>query len=131
MNKSLQVRLERAERRTEPPRPFKIVLHVINIVPDSDPRCGTWEAEPEGQTAFPIVHFHGRDLAHLDELRARHKAEAQTDIEFTTKPARGPLILTGEGESYLGDLETVGELLTTATAQPHNAHLFHNHRGTK
>ena len=131
VKQSLQGRLERAERRTEPPRPFKIVLHVVNVVPEGDPRCGTWEAEPEGQTTFPIVRFYGRNLAHLDELRAAYKAEQNPDLAFSVKPPRGPVYLTGEGTGSLYDMETVGELLTTATAQPHNAHLFHNHRGTK
>ena len=122
MNKSMLERLGRAEKKAEPPRPFVIVMHVVHLVDDDDPRCGTWAEQPEDQTTFPTIRFYGRDLAHLDELRARHKAEAQTDIEFTTKPARGPLILTGEGESYLGDLETVGELLTTANT--HNPEFF-------
>ena len=122
MNKSLHERLERAARRTEPPRPFKIVLHVINVVPDSDPLCGTWEAEPEGQTAFPIVRFHGRDLAHLDELRATYKAEQNPDLAFSVKPPRGPVYLTGEGAGNLYDMETVGELLTSAST--HNPDFF-------
>ena len=114
MNKALQERLGRAERRAEPPRPFKIVFHVVNMVPDSDPRCGTWEAEPEGQTTFPIIRFYGRNLAHLDELRANYKAEAEQDLAFSVKPQRGPVYLTGEGEGSLYDMETVGELLTSA-----------------
>ena len=122
MNKSLLERLERAQSRTEPPRPFKIVFHVVNIVPDSDPRCGTWEAEPEGQTAFPIVRFHGRDLAQLDELRATYKAEQEPDLAFSVKPPRGPVYLTGEGEGNLYDMETVGELLTSANT--HNPEFF-------
>lgn len=122
MNKSLLERLGRAERRTEPPRPFKIVFHVINVVPDSDPLCGTWEAEPEGQTAFPIVRFYGRDLAHLDELRATYKAEQEPDLEFSVKPPRGPVYLTGEGAGNLYDMETVGELLTSANT--HNPEFF-------
>ena len=122
MNKSLQERLERAARRTEPPRPFKIVLHVINVVPHSDPLCGTWEAEPEGQTAFPIVRFYGRDLAELDELRAAYKAEQEPDLAFSVKPPRGPVYLTGEGEGSSYDMETVGELLTSANT--HNPDFF-------
>ena len=122
MNKSLQERLERAARRTEPPRPFKIVLHVINVVPGSDPLCGTWEADPEGQTTFPIVRFYGRDLAELDELRAAYKAEQEPDLAFSVKPPRGPVYLTGEGVGNLYDMETVGELLTSAST--HNPDFF-------
>ena len=98
------------------------MFHVVNIVPDSDPRCGTWEAEPEGQTAFPIVHFHGRDLAELDELRAHYKAEQEPDLAFSVKPPRGPVYLTGEGEGNFYDMETVGELLTSANT--HNPEFF-------
>lgn len=122
MNKALQERLGRAERRTEPPRPFKIVMHVINVVPDTDPLCGTWTAEPEGETTFPIIRFYGRDLAQLDGLRANYKAEQEQDLAFSVKSPRGPVYLTGEGTGNLYDMETVGELLTTANT--HNPDFF-------
>lgn len=66
-------------RRYQPgPERIQVAINVVNVVPWTDSRCGTWQELDDIAGFTRSTAFYGRNLEHLNQLIEQyHQAEQQ------------------------------------------------------